>query len=340
MWRFDQFKPQKARATLKESMWTDPDYYLEEKFDGFREISQFCGSVVRFTSGVKSKKDGLFVEKTDRIPHLSGYTTANNYSEKLIEPPADLTGTVLDGEMIIPEGFVTGAGGRSRHVGSIIGSDADVAIMKQIERGWLRYAVFDCLFYQGVDLRMLPLFERKSYLELAMRLWNNPYAFMVPWYNDNKKARLDDIYAAGGEGVILKHKEQKYGDIFQGHLKWAKVKQFWNADVIITGFKPAKEMSKKVTGEITATKYAEEGLIGAIEFSQYRDGQLWECGFTSGFDEDLRRDISANPEAFLGKVIVIKHYGREPTGRFRHPQYVDFRTDKPPEDCQYLENEV
>lgn len=329
MWSFMQIQPQNARGTLKDFMWDAEDWWAEEKFDGDRRIAQFCGDKIRFTGRRKSVKNGLFVEKTDNLPQLN---------EVLFD--LNLDGTVLDGEIVVPPGFTTGAGGKSKWVTSVMGSLPPEAIRKQEERGWLNYMVFDCLFYKGEDLRFLPLYHRQEKLIEVMNSWNNPYAHLVPIYYAQKREVLEEIYARGGEGIILKHNVQKYGEEYGGHLKWVKVKNEWFADVIITGYKDAKEESEKVDGTVSITKFAAEGLIGAIRFSQYRDGKLWECGATSGFDDELRRTISRHPEHYLGRVITVKHYGREPTGKFRHPQFKDFRDDKAPEDCVFVENEV
>jgi ATP-dependent DNA ligase len=317
-------------------MWDDLAWVAEEKLDGDRRIAQFCGDVVRFTGRKKSVKDGLFVEKTHNIPHLSAWGTDLDMTKRPVHiPPTELEGTVLDGEMVIPEGFITGAGGRSKHVTSIMGSLPAEAVRKQVERGWLRYAVFDCLFYKGEDIRFQTYEYRKVCAENALMQWKNSYAYLVEGVRSNKRAYLEEIYEKGGEGIVLKAMNQKYGENFGGHLKWVKVKFKANADVFIVGYKPAKEMSKKVTGEISITKYAEEGLIGAIIFGQYRDGAIWECGNTSGMDEETRRYITRNQDALLGAVFEIEHCGREPTGKFRHPQFKGWREDKDKSQCVY-----
>lgn len=348
-WRFMELQPQNARGKLKDSMWDDKDWIAEEKFDGDRRLAQVCydpnfGTHVRFTGRKKSVVTGTYVEKTENIPQLSAIWPApldKMAPPKFTKPPLELVGTVFDGEMIVPEDFIAGAGGKSKHVTSIMGSLPGEAIRKQLERGWLRFAVFDLLFYRGEDIRFYPLIKRRNILEQAMTEWGNPNAFVVPWsFPGQKKEYLDYIQSQGGEGLILKNLNQKYGEEYGGHLKWVKVKFKWNADVIITGYKDAKEFSKKVTGEISITKFAEEGLIGAIKFGQFRNGNLMDVGNTSGMDDETRRYITKNQDALIGRVIEIEHYGREPTGKFRHPQFKGWRDDKNPNDCVYNPEEV
>ena len=40
-----QIEPQSARGTFNESMWDDPEWVAEEKYDGDRRIAQFVGAV-------------------------------------------------------------------------------------------------------------------------------------------------------------------------------------------------------------------------------------------------------------------------------------------------------
>jgi ATP-dependent DNA ligase len=176
----------------------------------------------------------------------------------------------------------------------------------------------------------------------AVGEWNNPF---VVGSSINvvrqKRMFLDDILARGGEGVILKRFDHRYGD----KTGWVKVKAEWTADVVIMGFIPAKEMSKKVNGDVSVTKYAKAGLIGAIQCGQYAgrvqdELQFVEVATVSGMDDQLRCEFTARPKKYIGQVIEIAHNGREPTGRFRHPRFKRFRDDKRAKDCVYREGEI
>lgn len=366
-WKFMQIEPQPARGVLREEMWDSPDWIAEEKYDGDRRIAQFCGKVVRFTGRRKSVKDGLFVEKTENVPHLSDYTSAalaiNAKSFTRTKVPSALDGTVLDGEMIshldpsLPDGNGVAFGGLSKYVTSIMGSLPEEAVKKQIERGWLRYVVFDCLFYKGKDVRLFTWENRYGWAQQALREWDNPFATIAGSFaghcKKSKRAHYEEIVARGGEGVILKFKHGQYGD--KG--AWVKVKKQATADVVIMGFIPAKEVSKKVSGEVSMTKYAKAGLIGAIRCGQFstrvpdpteaHDGipvakrvhSLHEVATVSGMTDDLRAQFTKHPKKYIGKVIEIEHNGREPTGRFRHPRFNRFRDDKTAKDCVYRDDE-
>lgn len=358
VWRFQQIKPQKARGKFPAArqppdvqlacirkLYSGDEWVAEEKYDGDRRVGQFCSDVVRIT-GCNEGVNGRFVEKTGNVPQLSNLwpkidtrKAGRVTLEKLDEArrrTASLDGTVLDWECIVPRGLVTGAGGKSKHVTSIMGSRPDEAIAKQRERGWLRAAVFDCLWYKGQDIRGEPYHIRRSYVVRALNVWRNPHAFIVPALKGDKANFLETIWTAGGEGIVLKHIEHRYGE----QNLWIKVKIEINADVVIMGYKAASEMSEKVNGEVSATKYAQRGLIGAIIFGQYRGTRLIAYGSTSGMDEDTRELISKNPKKYLNSVFELKANGREQTGAFRHPQFKRFRPDKSPKDCIYNLNET
>lgn len=326
-WKFQQIEPQPARGTFLDDMWDSSLWVAEEKYDGDRRIAQFCDGIVRFTGRRKSVKDGLFVEKTDNIPHLSG--------NKIRKPPSSLDGTVLDGEMVINVANMPGLlvdEGRSKFVTSIMGSAPNEAISKQLAKGWLEYVVFDCLFYQGKDWRKEPLAERRYRAASAIEKWGNKYVHLADRKMTFKRQFYNEITGRGGEGIILKHLGAPYGD----RTAWVKVKKSATADVVIMGFKDAKETSvKKGDVRATQTKYAKAGLIGAIICGQYdSSGKLVEVASISGMDDAVRAELTTGGlRAYRGLVIEIEHNGTEPTGRFRHPRFKRFRYDKQAMDC-------
>lgn len=316
-WKFKQIKPQKARGKYHEGLWSDPMWLAENKEDGERRIAQFCGNLVRFTGCRQSVGDGLFVEKTKQVPHLSNWpilgSTWRNLKTSLLD------GTVLDGEMVPPPGIKIKGGG-SKYVTSIMGSSPEEAIRKQKERGYLCYKVFDCLWLDGQDMRGLTLEDRRMYAQQAVTRWGNSYVSVsVERYSEAEKRRL---YESAVEGVIFKHIDHVYGD----EKLWVKRKKAWTADVFITGF------------TLGMGKY--KFMVGAIEFGQYYVGAVRAVGRCSGMTDGLRSMLTRLPRKFTGAVIEITHNGREPSGKFRHPQFSRFRPDKSPKDCVYDQEET
>jgi ATP-dependent DNA ligase len=347
MSKFQVLVPQKARGKLVESMWHDPDWQIEEKFDGERRIAQFVNGVVRFT-GTPSKKTGKPVEKTDQLPHLSGagfkhkgrMTATEAQSHRY---PPDLEGTVLDGELIKPVGL-QGRGGESKYVTAISNSLPAEAIRKQQEKGWLRYVVFDCLFWLGRDVRDLPLVQRRAFARQAVDRWGNLFVKVNPSWAGGRVA-YEEIIDRGGEGVVLKYCDHRYGD----QKAWVKVKKVKTYDCVIMGYKQPKLTSKKSDGTVSYTKLANKAQIGAVVIGQnykmsmkagsINYAEVVEVGTISGMDDAQRAEFSKHGKKYIGTVVEITANGREPTGRFRHPQFSRLRPDKRAEECVYDQEE-
>lgn len=151
----------------------DSHYILEEKFDGTRALVYFLsqesedgGSVgfCRVFSRRISKKTGFYVENTDSLPQI-----------REIDVP-DLAGTILDGEM-----FINGL--PFKEVSSTLNCLWDKAVDRQIEKGFISFHAFDILFYEGIDLRNMPLERRKVYLHLAVEEADSHYIEEVEYYD-------------------------------------------------------------------------------------------------------------------------------------------------------------
>lgn len=72
---------------------------------------------------------------------------------------------------------------------------------------------------------------------------------------------------------------------------------------------------------------------GSIRLGQWRAGELAHVADCSGFPMDTRREISANPDAFTGRVVEIIGQDRTASGRVLHPRFIRWRTDKPAAEC-------
>lgn len=365
-WSVLEIEPTAARGKFSEKLFDDPDYAAELKKDGDRRTGQFYWVVpennptvqipiVHFAGRTISKVTGKLVEKGANVPHITRGQTGPNwgYDSALMERMLRLTGTVLDGECEVPEGFKLPdddpEGNLVKYVQRVTGCNGDGAVERALAKmgqdvadggvgGKLRWCVFDILFYQHRDLRALPLSERRKWLLEAVTALNNPYIYPVPHVTENKRAFLDQVLADGGEGVILKKLSAPLDS--KTHLTWVKRKFEMNADVFIIGFEPPEQFSTKVTGEVSETKFWKKGWIGAVQFGQYRDGIVWPCGTMSGMSDKLRQELTDNQAVYMNRVVELKANGRErKTMAFQHPRWVRLRDDKRPEDCVYNENE-
>ena len=306
-----QLKPQPARGTFQESLWEDPGWVAEKKENGARYLGHFNQDRVYFTSRRISKKTGLFSEKGENVPHLNASCPA-------------LLGTVLDGEMIDSSEKVYG-------VMSVMGSLPDIAIQKQKADGFVTWVIWDVLFYKEEDVRQKPLVFRRDLLEKIYmeHLKGNAYIQLEKQFILGKKAYYNWLINQGGEGIILKNLQHIYGD----ESGWVKVKKTETEDVIIIGYNEPSQTSKKVTGEVSPTRFALQGWIGSLMLGVFKNGVLVEVGNCSGMDDTMRKEFSLNKDKYLGHVIEIRCQEVLPSGKYQNPEFVRLRPDKNAKDC-------
>lgn len=267
--------------------------------------------------------------QTGKLPHLAAW---------LANVPA---GTWFDGELVAFDDKGMPEWGKAQ---SCMGSNAgDV-------RGECVFVAFDILAYGGLDIRPLPFVERRAALEIALPV--GPHTRLTPQLQATE-AEHDRLVDEGYEGSIVKEKSKPYASGKRGQ-GWWKLKADDLMDAVILGFKPGESSFK--------------GLIGAIEFGQYKptcecggsgidifaqaqgngklpcpkcDGSgnkvLTYRGRCSGMTMKVRKEITANQSSYMGKVISLAYMGIMPSGSPRHPQFKTFREDKPAFDCDWTE---
>ena len=165
-----------------------------QKFDGewCRIIKDSCGMVAQ--SRTISKVTGEYGDKTDLIPHIMAEVS-------------DLPdGTVLLGELCWRDVTKT-----SKDVGAILRCKSAKAIERQ-KTDKLVYRVFDCLAWGGVDLSGEPYSKRFDYAIAAHTCLNMPFTYILPpvYVAHNFEEFLQEILAAGGEGIVIHSADYKY----------------------------------------------------------------------------------------------------------------------------------
>lgn len=241
----------------------------------------------------------LSKDKTANVPHL--HEVLKDYD------------CILDGEVYYP-------GGTSNTTTEIMGSKPERAIELQKEQGWIRYVVFDILELNGVSLVDKPWAHRRAILETYywMNIDDCSYIDISEVYKDKHKA-LEFAQVNNLEGIMLKNIHSTYAPGKRPEHYWYKVKKHMTYDVVITGTTEGKG------------KY--EGLIGAVTFGLYDRDTLVSCGQCAGMTDAIRKDISSNPQGYIGKVLEIGAMERTKDGNFRHPVWKLLRDDKEPKDC-------
>jgi bifunctional non-homologous end joining protein LigD len=295
-------RPQLASRGDWESKISDPLWVGEEKFDGTRYLAAFTKRGVRIVS-----RRGI--DKTDRLPKLVAEL------ERAWAPDAIATGTVLDGEIV--------AGSFSETI-SLVNSLGSRGMDSSTS---YHFMVFDILregrfWYDGLKFR-----DRRLLLERVLRHvpgGDRRITTLTPQFNsDSIDNYLQAIWAAGGEGIILKNLDGRYEQGKRSRL-WIKVKAVQTADGVITGFTPGEG------------KY--QDTIGAIVIGQYRaDRFVPKITKISGMTDQLRYEIGSNGSDYLGKVVEFA-YQNKTDESYRHPRFKRFREDKTQEECIWEES--
>ncbi|SEL29100.1 ATP-dependent DNA ligase [Paenibacillus sp. OK003] len=98
------------------------------------------------------------------------------------------------------------------------------------------FTIFDILFYQGRDLRKLPLMERKMILH-SLSLPSSNFG-IVPHIEGAGEDLYAQIESMGMEGVVGKRKDSQY--VSRRSKNWMKIINWSYANVFITGYRKAE----------------------------------------------------------------------------------------------------
>lgn len=273
---------------------------MEPKLDGIRLIAIVGddGVVNTYTRSAKCQ--------TGKLPEIE---------QELSSLPV---GTVLDGEIVA---FVGTGQKRIQDWGkaqSVLGSSVKRAATLSHT---LTFVAFDVLSYNGIDIRQLPFWKRRQALERIIVSSDFNHIEIIDQIEPTEE-NYDNLVLDGFEGAMIKRLNSRYSSGYRGQ-GWFKLKATDEVDVVITGFQAGQD--------------GFSGMIGAIIFSQYRDGVLVERGKCSGMKMKLRQEMTENPESYIGTAISVAHMGIMESGKLRHPQFKRLRDDKPATECEWSE---
>lgn len=309
-------KWQEQKPAARQALLDSTDMWIaEEKLDGVRAKLHLGFESNRTDSKHRSDKTYEYVEKTGQLPHL--WRMLHSF-----------TGTVLDGELIMPvERIKDGKTNTDSYLTSTIAtvnSSPKRAIELQEKFGYCRYFVFDMLYYRGQDIRQYPYSYRYAELTLLRETLPTSFIKMPTRCCTNFTTFRKRLIAGGGEGIMLKHLNGLYegGKYSKYMLKWKKHKDM---DCFITGFVPGENEFS--------------GLVGSLLVSIIHDEKAIEVGAVQPGSLDFRRSISLGDgslrDDMYGKVLEVTYLCKTKNGRLRHAAIGEkgFRTDKTCWDC-------
>jgi bifunctional non-homologous end joining protein LigD len=289
-------------ATLVGAPFHEPGWVYEEKYDGFRFLAYKEGRQVALLTRNMKDRTEEFADVAAAVAALPAPTL------------------VLDGEVVV---FDRGGVSRfqllqRRSVGEPVSPPV--------------FAVFDCLFARGRDLRAQPLTQRREVLEREVKS-GGPLMLARRLATDGFKA-FAVAQRRQLEGVIAKDAASVYAAGTRSP-RWLKVKVRAEDEFVIGGF-TAPEGSRSHFGAL---------LIGAWDGAALRYAGKVGTGFTGKTLDDLMRRFrplvrASSPFADAPRergvtwveprlVAQVGYTERTSDGKLRHPTFLGLRDDKP-----------
>jgi len=294
------FRTKPMLATLVDEPFDRPGWVYEEKYDGFRILAYKEGARVRLES--RNAKD-----RTESFPGVARAVGRLRAETAL-----------LDGEVAAFD-----RRGVSRFQ------------LLQSSQQTLVYAVFDCLYLNGRDLRSQSLAERRRALEATVADVDG--LLVSRRLAQNGLAAYQSARRRGLEGLVAKDLESTY--VEGRSTRWLKVKVHQEEELVIAGYTEPSGARQR---------------FGALLLGAYRGRELHfvgkvGTGFTAKTLEDLwrafqplRRESSPFADqvrergvTWLEPKLVAQIAFTEWTddAKLRHPAYLGLRDDKAALEC-------
>jgi bifunctional non-homologous end joining protein LigD len=195
------FRVQPSLATLVKEPFHQPGWVYEEKYDGYRILAYKEGARVTLLSRNAKDRTAHFASVARAVAALAPKTL------------------LLDGEVVAFDEH-----GVSRF-----------QLLQNLAAN-LHYAIFDCLYVDGRDLRAEPLRQRRATLEnvLGKPAGKQPTLLVSARLADNGLKAYGIAKRKGFEGVLAKDESSPY---VQGRsAKWLKFKVKQEDEFVIVGY--------------------------------------------------------------------------------------------------------
>jgi len=295
------FRVQPMLATLVARPFDKPGWIYEEKYDGYRILAYKEGSQVTLVSRNGKDRTHTFSAVADAVRKLPTETL------------------LLDGEIVAFD----------RH---------EVSHFQLLQKGKASpsYAVFDCLYRNGYDLRKAPLSERRSVLQKTIP--EQGIIFLSRQLSKDGIRAYEEAKKKNYEGLVAKDLASPY--VEQRSSKWLKVKVHQEEEFVIAGY-TAPEGTRICFGALLLGAYSGEqlvfvGKVGA-GFSRTTLRSLFRR-----FQPLIRKTPSlVDPPreaglTHLAPKLVAQIAFEEWTAdrRLRQPVFLGLRDDKLAKDCR------
>jgi len=293
------FRVQPMLATLVKEAFRQAGWVYEEKYDGYRILAYKEGRKVRLLSRNANDRTARFKEVADAVSGL---------------PPETL---LLDGEVVAFD---------DRRVSRF-------QLLQNLAKE-LHYAVFDCLYIDGRDLRGEPLRARRAALEkvLGKPVGKQPTLFSSARLAADGLKAYEIAKQKGFEGVVAKDESSPY---LEGRsAQWLKFKVKQQDEFIVVGYTApagvrehfgALLLAAYLRGELKYVGKVGTGFSRETLAKLFRQFQPLVRGKPQIVDPPRERDVTWLAPRLVAQIA----YGEWTDDRkLRQPVFLGLRDDK------------
>jgi bifunctional non-homologous end joining protein LigD len=267
------FRVRPMLATLVSEPFDKPGWVYEEKYDGYRILAYKEGRDVTLLSRNEKDRTGTFAHLARAVARLPGDTL------------------LLDGEVVVFD-----ARGVSHFQ------------LLQALKSEPQYAVFDCIYKDGVDFRHAALRDRRAALEkvVGSSSKQDSTIFVSAFLSPSGLKAFEVAKKKGFEGVVAKDDSAPY--IEGRSRKWLKIKVHQEDEFIVVGY-TVPEGARKHFGAL---------LLGA-----YDHGQLHYVGKVgTGFTQQSLGNLFRTFQPLVTKKVPVVDPPQEQDVTYLAPRLV------------------
>jgi bifunctional non-homologous end joining protein LigD len=302
-------------ATLTDELPSGGKWVYEPKLDGVRALIYARGGKVRIYSRNRKPLNDAYPELVEAL-------------ERMVRGDA-----VLDGEIA--------AFDAERGITSFARLQQRMQLRDPVRARRSLVAVhlylFDCLYYEGIDLTGLPLLDRKSVLQDVV--WYDEPVRFTPYQTTAPDEMLREACEQGAEGIIAKRADSRY--VSARSTDWLKVKCLRRQELVIGGY-TAPQGSRERLGALLVGHYDGKSLQYAGKVGTGYDRRTLELlhkrlvplhRATSPFSAGPvpTRDVQWVAPRLVAEIGFSEWTS---AGLLRHPRFIGLRDDKSPREVR------
>ena len=297
-------------ATLTEDLPTGGPWVYEPKLDGVRALIYVMQGSVRIYSRNRKLLNDAYPELVEALARgVRG-------------------DAVLDGEIVAFD-TTRGITSFARLQQRMQLRDPVRALRSQVA---VHLYLFDCMYYEGLDLTGLQLLERKSVLKDVV--WFDDPLSLTPFKSTGAQAMLRKACEQGEEGIMAKRADSRY--VSARSTDWLKIKCVRRQELVIGGY-TAPQGSRERLGALLVGHYDGDALRYAGKVGTGYDRKTLELlhqklaplhRSTSPFSEGPKPagDTQWVIPQLVGEIGFSEWTS---AGLLRHPRFLGLRDDKP-----------